>query len=65
MLQENPKKVGSMSYDRYEKYKHAKTLGEYLELGAKVADAFYDNQRGFLTFKLSPSEQKKKDEEEA
>merc|ERR1711991_507560 len=49
----------------YEKYKHARTLGEYLELGAKIADAFFDNERGFLEFKLTPEEQKKKDEEEA
>ena len=54
-----------MSYVRYEKYKHARTLGEYLELGAKIADAFFDNERGFLEFKLTPEEQKKKDEEEA
>ena len=54
-----------MSWERYEKYKHARTLGEYLELGAKIADAFFDNSRGFLEFKLTPEEQKKKDEEEA
>jgi len=65
LVQENPKREGSMSYNRYEKYKHARTLGEYLELGAKIADAFFDNERGFLEFKLSPEEQKKKDEEEA
>ena len=65
LMQENPKKPGSLSYTRYEKYKHARTLGEYLELGAKIADAFFDNERGFLEFKLTPEEQKKKDEEEA
>lgn len=39
---ENPKREGTKSYTRYEKYKMAKTKGEYLELGGTRADYKYD-----------------------
>ena len=45
----NPKKEGSKSYLRYEKYKLAKTAKEYLELGGRREDFKYDMKRGFIT----------------
>lgn len=50
VLQDNPKREGSASAARYDKYKSAKTLGEYLELGGSTADARYDSHRGYLEF---------------
>ena len=39
MAQDNPKRVGSLSFQRYEKYKAARTLREYYSLGARKGDA--------------------------
>ena len=39
---ENPKTVGSAAHARYEMYKTAKTVGEYLSLGGTRADLRYD-----------------------
>ena len=46
--QDNPKKPGSKSYDRYEKYKKATTLDEMLDLGGSRGDIFFDMERGFI-----------------
>ena len=47
-LQNNPKQPTSMSYARYEKYKVAKTIKEYFELGGTRADLKYDTSRGYM-----------------
>lgn len=47
--QSNPKKVGSKSFVRFEAYKKATTVGEYLSLGGTRADLSYDESRGFLS----------------
>ena len=47
----NPKREGCSSWIRYEKYKEAKTFGEYLELNPgkfSMADARHDLQKEFL-----------------
>ena len=44
----NPKKPGSASHRRYESYKHARTRGEFLELGGPAADLNHDAKRGFV-----------------
>jgi len=44
----NPKKEGSGAYDRYEKYKSARTVAEALNLGACKGDIAHDFKRGFL-----------------
>lgn len=46
--QENPKRPGSGSRDRYESYKHATTVGEALQMGSYKADLKHDFNRGFL-----------------
>lgn len=51
-VQENPKRCGSKSSERYEKYKVAKTLGEFFELGGSVADMRHDTKKGFLSFSV-------------
>jgi hypothetical protein len=48
--QTNPKNHGSASWERYEKYKRAKTLRAVVSLGGKSADIPYDYTRGFLAF---------------
>mmetsp|Transcript_17757 Transcript_17757/g.41177 ORF Transcript_17757/g.41177 Transcript_17757/m.41177 type:complete len:458 (+) Transcript_17757:55-1428(+) len=45
----NPKTKGSKSFDRYAKYEKAKTVGEALKMGSKVADLLWELQRGYLT----------------
>jgi len=44
----NPKNEGSASYDRYEKYKVAKTRTQAMELGASREDIRYDYKKGFF-----------------
>ena len=46
--QENPKRAGTASYERYERYKTASTLEEMLQLGGTRADYKYDMAKGFL-----------------
>jgi hypothetical protein len=46
--QDNPKRVGSASHDRYERYKGANTVAEALELGASRNDITWDLARGFV-----------------
>lgn len=53
----NPKKVGSMAYDRYEEYQYALNIDEYREVQSKHnegksanPDLKYDHGRGFLKF---------------
>ena len=44
--QENPKR--QKSAERYEKYKHGRTLREVLDLGASRADIAHDMVRGYI-----------------
>ena len=43
----NPKKRGSQSWARYEKYKRATTMAQFRELGGTTADLRYDKQKEF------------------
>ena len=45
--QDNPKK--NMSADRYERYKSAKTVGEFLDAGGTSGDLRHDWARGYVT----------------
>ena len=47
---ENPKKPGSKAWERFEKYKKAKTIGEATTLGAQWQDISADFEKEFLTF---------------
>mmetsp|Transcript_45387 Transcript_45387/g.84667 ORF Transcript_45387/g.84667 Transcript_45387/m.84667 type:complete len:194 (+) Transcript_45387:135-716(+) len=47
-LQDNPKKAGGAPFERYEKYKVAKTIKEALSLGAAKGDIQFDWQRGWF-----------------
>jgi len=44
----NPKRQGSSAFERYEKYKRARTVSEALNLGAVKGDIMHDFKRGFL-----------------
>ena len=48
---ENPKKAGSKSWERYEKYKSAQTIGEATKLGAQWQDISADFEKEFLKFR--------------
>jgi len=43
----NPKKKNSATYQRYEKYKHAKTKEDAIKLGAALSDIKYDIDKGY------------------
>ena len=46
--QDNPKRAGSQSRARYERYKKAKTLDQFYTLGGTKADFKFDLQRAFV-----------------
>ena len=48
--QENPKKEGSSSWDRYEVYKGATTMGELWQGKHNTGDLSWDYQRGYMRF---------------
>ena len=50
-LAENPKKVGSKAWERYEKYKAATTVGDATRLGAQWQDLSADFEKKYLHFK--------------
>lgn len=50
-LQKNPKTKGDMCYERYERYKKAKTVREYLSLGGTKDDLRWDRRRLFVVAK--------------
>lgn len=45
---QNPKKPGGQAYERYEKYKHSKTVQEALDRGAAPGDLVHDFSRGLM-----------------
>ena len=47
-VQENPKTKGTMCYDRYDKYKVAKTVREYHTLGGTKNDLRFDRRKGYV-----------------
>lgn len=46
--QANPKREGSGAFERYEKYKRARSVSEALRLGAVKGDVAHDYKKGFL-----------------
>ncbi|CAK0864180.1 unnamed protein product [Prorocentrum cordatum] len=46
--QKNPKKLGSLSFERYERYKGSRTVREAKARGAIRADFENDHKKGFM-----------------
>ena len=46
--EENPKSKGTVVYDRYERYKRSSNYKEFIELGGKNDDYYYDYRKGFF-----------------
>ena len=46
--QKNPKQANSAAHVRYEKYKSARTVREFLALGGKQGDLAHDFKKGFI-----------------
>lgn len=63
--QENPKSVGSLSYQRYEKYKGSTTVREAKKNGCSGTDLKHDYARGFLQILNVPPESKSEAKAEA
>lgn len=49
--QQNPKAPGSTAHVRYEKYKRARSVGEFFALGGKGGDLRFDSARGWVEFR--------------
>jgi len=47
-MKDNPKRVGSKAYLRYEQYSGSKTIGEYLDKGGLPADLKWDQKKEFI-----------------
>ena len=45
----NPKQIGSGSWARFDNYKRATTVQEFLDLGGLPGDLRWDAKRGFVT----------------
>ena len=45
---ENPKKAGSKAWERFEKYKHATTIGEAMGKSANWQDLSGDYEKGYM-----------------
>lgn len=50
----NPKKVGSASHERYEKYKEGMTVQDFIAAGGKTADIKWDVSKGFIVLGDAP-----------
>lgn len=48
LVKENPKREGSASYDRFELYRKAKTVADFVEAGGSTADVRYDEKAGYI-----------------
>lgn len=45
----NPKREGSKSHSRFQKYMGSKTVQEYLDNGGTKGDLKYDSEKDFIT----------------
>ena len=59
--QRNPKQANTVSFSRYERYKHAKTRGEFGALGGTAADFKTDVKKGFIDVDCSRKGQNSSD----
>jgi len=59
---ENPKRAGSKAHDRFEHYKHAKTVAEALQLGASRSDIANDVKNGHCTLDGDSMGQKRREQ---
>ena len=49
IIQDNPKRFGTKVYERYQKYKLAKTKKEYLMLGGTMEDYTHDLNKKYIS----------------
>ena len=55
LQQANPKRPGTASYERYEHYKSATSLEEFLKFGGSRGDYKHDKGKGFLVDEGAPA----------
>ena len=48
VTKENPKRAGSASFERFELYKKAKTVADYVAAGGTTADIRFDEKAGHI-----------------
>lgn len=49
VTKENPKREGSASHDRFELYRKAKTVQQFLDAGGTTGDIRHDEKAGHIT----------------
>lgn len=49
VIQDNPKRLGTKAYERYQKYRLAKTKKEFLEFGGTMADFKHDLKKYYIS----------------
>ena len=48
LTKDNPKRTGSSAYTRFELYRTAKTVEEFISAGGSLADVKYDSDHGYI-----------------
>lgn len=48
LVNENPKRKGTMAWEKWEIYEDGMTVGEYLEAGGKRSTLLYDVEKGYI-----------------
>lgn len=48
LVKDNPKREGSSAHARYELYRKAKTVADFIEAGGTAGDVRYDAKMGFI-----------------
>lgn len=49
---DNPKRMGTLAYARFELYKDGMTVAEYVAAGGRTGDVIYDMAEGYISLTL-------------
>ena len=52
LAEKNPKRNGTLAYDRFELYRTGMTVGDYVNAGGRTGDVNYDEAQGFIALEL-------------
>ena len=52
LAESNPKRKGTLAFDRFELYEDGMTVREYVEAGGRTGDVKYDVQAGHIELEI-------------
>lgn len=52
LAEKNPKRNGTLAFDRFALYQTGMTVGEYVTAGGRTGDVNYDEAQGFIVLEL-------------